>query len=303
MHKRLSITEAESFNKGRIILTLIAGLTTLLRENAISIEEAEACLFSPYSAECLKELDFDDSIIDLIWRGCELENFKSLMPDALDTVINDMINKSILEVKMSKKGQGVEVNKWIAYPENIDKYLPIGTVVLVKQRDTEIMICGRQQSDVATGKVYDYVGCFYPEGNINNERTFLFNHDHIVKIVHMGYSNKENMLYLDKLRLGSHYDIYGFLLMDVDTIKTSLESILDCEFEAYYNPYIGEYYGCGEAGSEILLKPNSPIDRELLGEDSSDYLVLLYVDYLDIPGELHSLLSGENANLLKNREI
>ena len=46
--------------------------------------------------------------------------------------------------------------------------LPIGSVVLLNGGEKRLMICGRVQTDVATGKTYDYSACFYPDGIIGN---------------------------------------------------------------------------------------------------------------------------------------
>jgi len=47
------------------------------------------------------------------------------------------------------------------------KYLPIGSIVLLKNGNKKIMIYGRRQIQVTSGKIFDYVACFYPEGNVN----------------------------------------------------------------------------------------------------------------------------------------
>jgi hypothetical protein len=76
---------------------------------------------------------------------------------------------------------------------HMEKYLPIGTVVLLEQGTKEVMIYGRKQRDTATGLLYDYVGCLYPEGNISKEYTFLFNHNRVATVVFTGYNSEENI--------------------------------------------------------------------------------------------------------------
>ena len=71
-------------------------------------------------------------------------------------------------------------------------YLPIGTIVLLKNGTKKIMIYGRKQTMAETGEVFDYVACFYPEGNISPDYTFLFNNEEIEKIVFTGYSDEDN---------------------------------------------------------------------------------------------------------------
>jgi len=81
-----------------------------------------------------------------------------------------------------------------------NKYLPIGTVVLLEAASKALMIYGRQQRDTGTGKLYDYVACLYPEGNIGKEYTYLFDSDKIAKVLFTGFNSEENMA-LDRFLL------------------------------------------------------------------------------------------------------
>lgn len=71
------------------------------------------------------------------------------------------------------------------------EYLPIGTVVLLKNGSKKIMIYGRKQIATENGEEFDYVACLYPEGNINDDYTFLFNNENIDQVVFKGYSDEE----------------------------------------------------------------------------------------------------------------
>ncbi|MBE5960919.1 MAG: DUF4176 domain-containing protein [Lachnospiraceae bacterium] len=73
----------------------------------------------------------------------------------------------------------------------MEKYLPIGSVVRLKGGTKRIMIYGRKQISADTGATFDYVACFYPEGNISNQHTFLFNHDNIEEVVFKGFCDEE----------------------------------------------------------------------------------------------------------------
>ncbi len=68
-----------------------------------------------------------------------------------------------------------------------EKFLPIGTVVMLKGGSKRLMITGFCMLDKGnTTKVYDYCGCLYPEGTISSDQTALFDHSQIEKIYHMG---------------------------------------------------------------------------------------------------------------------
>jgi len=69
------------------------------------------------------------------------------------------------------------------------KYLPLGSVVILEDGEKTIMIYGRKQIHAETEKEYDYVACLYPEGNLNDDFTYLFNHEQIKDVIHVGYSN------------------------------------------------------------------------------------------------------------------
>lgn len=71
------------------------------------------------------------------------------------------------------------------------KYLPIGSVVLLNNGTKRVMIYGRKQLAADNGEEYDYVACLFPEGNISEEFTFLFNHDNIKEVVFTGLSDEE----------------------------------------------------------------------------------------------------------------
>lgn len=84
--------------------------------------------------------------------------------------------------------------------EKFKKYLPIGTVVLLKGGTKKVMITGfcafeKDKKDV----IYDYNGCIYPEGYISSEYVCLFNHKQIDKIYYLGYCNEDGKQWKQKL--------------------------------------------------------------------------------------------------------
>ncbi|MDM5156203.1 DUF4176 domain-containing protein [Bacillus sp. DX1.1] len=70
--------------------------------------------------------------------------------------------------------------------------LPIGSIVTLKEGTKKLMIFGRkQQVETDNIKKFDYIGCPYPEGHINPDFTYLFNHDDIQEVVSVGYTDQE----------------------------------------------------------------------------------------------------------------
>ncbi len=81
-----------------------------------------------------------------------------------------------------------------------EKYLPIGTVVLLKGGTKKVMINGFcAVTEAKKNKVFDYRGCPFPEGVLQSSGVALFDHDQISEIVHMGFKNDESINFLDKL--------------------------------------------------------------------------------------------------------
>lgn len=79
--------------------------------------------------------------------------------------------------------------------------LPIGTVVLLKNSQKRVMIIGVLQKQIKEGNevIWDYSACFYPEGYMGPDRTFLFNADQIEKVFAVGYQDQEQFEFKEKI--------------------------------------------------------------------------------------------------------
>ena len=75
--------------------------------------------------------------------------------------------------------------------ENKFEYLPMGTVVILKNGSKKLMIFGRKQLSLTDGKEYDYISYLYPEGNIKKDLAIMFNHEDIGEIVCRGYEDDD----------------------------------------------------------------------------------------------------------------
>lgn len=81
-----------------------------------------------------------------------------------------------------------------------EKYLPIGTVVLLKGGKKRAMITGFcSVAQENQEKIYDYSGCVYPEGYLSSNQVCLFDHDQIDKIFFLGYEDDEEKAFKEKL--------------------------------------------------------------------------------------------------------
>ena len=96
-----------------------------------------------------------------------------------------------------------------------EKFLPVGSIVLLKGATKRVMVAGylaidNQNRDI----VYDYSGCMYPEGFLGSDQTLLFNHDQIDKIYFDGFQDEEQDSFLKKLK-----DISEELKKEISSIE------------------------------------------------------------------------------------
>ena len=82
----------------------------------------------------------------------------------------------------------------------LDKYLPVGSIVLLTGGTKRLMITGYcMQTEERPGVIYDYSGCLYPEGVIRSDVTSVFNHDQIERVDFVGFTDDEGKTFTDEL--------------------------------------------------------------------------------------------------------
>lgn len=83
--------------------------------------------------------------------------------------------------------------------EKGEKYLPIGTVVLLEGATKRVMITGHASMSPETGdKVFDYSGCPFPEGFYNYNEVCVFDHSQIETVFYRGYEDEEQKAYMEE---------------------------------------------------------------------------------------------------------
>ena len=73
----------------------------------------------------------------------------------------------------------------------IAKYLPIGSVCLLKGGKVPVMVTGYMGMNQESKEVFDYMGVVYPIGIISTNITLMFNHEQIEKLEFKGFENEE----------------------------------------------------------------------------------------------------------------
>lgn len=77
--------------------------------------------------------------------------------------------------------------------------LPIGSVVKLKNVDKPVMIFGRQQMELSSKNLYDYVAVPYPEGNLGPDFNVFFDRPIIEKVLFTGYETEEELQFREQL--------------------------------------------------------------------------------------------------------
>lgn len=75
--------------------------------------------------------------------------------------------------------------------------LPVGSVVTIKDAEKKFLIIGLlpQTSD----GVKDYIAVFYPEGYLDSEHFYMFDHSDIIDVKYLGYVDSEYQVFHARL--------------------------------------------------------------------------------------------------------
>ncbi len=96
-------------------------------------------------------------------------------------------------VESSKKNNGADTKR-------LHAFLPLGSVVRINGMPKNMLIIGRLQKDVSTGKLYEYCGVAVPEGMLSSSKTFLFRADAIESIVFTGMIDEEERVFRELIQ-------------------------------------------------------------------------------------------------------
>lgn len=83
-----------------------------------------------------------------------------------------------------------------------NKYLPIGSVVLLEGGSKKIMINGYcVVAQEKPNKIFDYRGCPFPEGILDDKGVALFDASQIKEVCFQGLKNDDSIDFLDRLEM------------------------------------------------------------------------------------------------------
>lgn len=94
----------------KILLIQIIGALEAMQRGSITITEGEKYIFSPRSVNKYKEARYSDNIINLIERGCELEDIESLLPNKISSSMEEIKEDALM---LLNKYDAVEDKQWL----------------------------------------------------------------------------------------------------------------------------------------------------------------------------------------------
>ncbi len=83
---------------------------------------------------------------------------------------------------------------------NQEEYLPVGSVVLLKEAERPVVVIGYSVIEENSQEVWDYLGCAYPVGVLSSDKNLLFQKNQIEKVYYRGYCDQECQQFLDLLK-------------------------------------------------------------------------------------------------------
>ncbi|PDZ44391.1 DUF4176 domain-containing protein [Bacillus wiedmannii] len=71
-------------------------------------------------------------------------------------------------------------------------------MISIEEINQPLMIYGRKQQQ-ADNKLWDYVSCPYPHGNLSKEYNVFFNHNQIIHLLFKGFETEDELELRSKL--------------------------------------------------------------------------------------------------------
>lgn len=131
----------------------------------------------------------------------------------------------------------------------MNKLLPIGSVVILKNNIESIMITGYYIENNNDNKIYDYSGYLMPIGCVEPQKTYYFNQCDIKNILFIGYQSYENIILQEKISevIKSETTSPGESLLPIGSIvklKRGFKKIMIFGYFGTLSQKVTDYIGC-----------------------------------------------------------
>lgn len=80
------------------------------------------------------------------------------------------------------------------------EYLPLGSVITLKNGSKRLMIVGRLQNQIGSNDIYDYAAVLWPEGLVDSKHFYLFNQEDLDKLYYIGLQDMEEFQFRSVLK-------------------------------------------------------------------------------------------------------
>lgn len=72
-------------------------------------------------------------------------------------------------------------------PGTVVSYLPIGSVVRLRDGERPVVVAGCMAVDGVTNRLWDYMGYPWPEGRQDASKDYFFDSDMVVEVLQIGF--------------------------------------------------------------------------------------------------------------------
>jgi hypothetical protein len=94
----------------KVILLALVGVFEALKNGGMTINESQAFMFSPYMVDVLKNKNCSEDVMEILKRGCELEDVELLLPEIFIEEIDKLESTTLNLLKRYCK---YEETRWI----------------------------------------------------------------------------------------------------------------------------------------------------------------------------------------------
>lgn len=185
--------------------TVVALLHDVVEDTDVTIDNLKEMGFNDNVIGSLKCLTHEDGVDYLDYIRNVAKNPIARKVKIADIEHNSDLtrvrnNPELIEKFSQKYPKALEILKASENDKIKDKYLPIGTVVMLKGASKKLMITGYCAVPGNNQSImFDYAGCMFPEGFLSSSQTALFNHSQIEQVFYSGYENEEEQVFNEKI--------------------------------------------------------------------------------------------------------
>lgn len=168
-----------------------------------------------------------------------------------------------------------------------DEWLPIGSVVLLRNGSKSLMIAGRVVQNASDGLVYDYCACAYPEGYVSSQMYF-FNQTDIAIVASKGYENEYELLYRKEILDG--VDSANLVVVDGRMVPRETAEALSADGETESEEDISELESEAgpETGDETEIDLEIEVETEVETETEAESGTGFMLPPLETPDKLET---------------